>query len=373
MQALSRNETRHGRTVIVALVGMAIALAVALGARPAGAAPGGRRSDQSLPRLQSPPQRPDRHRRLPGRDLHGQPRRPEPQLQIERRTLRPLPRGLGRQPAPAVESRRRRLGQGVLHPRLARRLLGRTDRQSQRRRQRHQPGPRHALPGDLHGQLDDADRDPSLHQRRLPDLPAAGLGPRLQPGIAPLHQIPRLRRQTALALEADEPDGDLLQAVEPDALRLPDRIAERLRPPLGGRPARSHFPALSRVTANAPEGCANRFALIGQVRGVSAKQTDGEAIAASLSEPRAFGVVFERHFGAILRYLRRRLDDRHAEEATAQTFFLAFDSRARFDPGHASARPVALRHRHQRRPPPPPPRGARAAGDRRARRRRALR
>jgi hypothetical protein len=39
MQALSRNETRHGRTVIVALVGMAIALAVVLGARPAGAAP----------------------------------------------------------------------------------------------------------------------------------------------------------------------------------------------------------------------------------------------------------------------------------------------------------------------------------------------
>src|SRR6202042_3772735 len=39
MQALSRNQTRHGRTVIVALLGMAIALAVALGARPAGAAP----------------------------------------------------------------------------------------------------------------------------------------------------------------------------------------------------------------------------------------------------------------------------------------------------------------------------------------------
>jgi hypothetical protein len=39
MQALSRNEPRHGRTVIVALVGMVVALAVALGARPAGAAP----------------------------------------------------------------------------------------------------------------------------------------------------------------------------------------------------------------------------------------------------------------------------------------------------------------------------------------------
>jgi hypothetical protein len=39
MQALSRNETRHGRTVIVALVGIAVALAVALGANSAGAAP----------------------------------------------------------------------------------------------------------------------------------------------------------------------------------------------------------------------------------------------------------------------------------------------------------------------------------------------
>ncbi|HVW47237.1 MAG TPA: RNA polymerase sigma factor [Solirubrobacterales bacterium] len=86
---------------------------------------------------------------------------------------------------------------------------------------------------------------------------------------------------------------------------------------------------------------------------MSTKQTDGEAIAASLSEPRAFGVVFERHFGAILRYLRRRLDDRHAEEAAAQTFFVAFDARARFDRRQASARPwlfgiatnVARRHR----------------------------
>jgi RNA polymerase sigma factor (sigma-70 family) len=86
---------------------------------------------------------------------------------------------------------------------------------------------------------------------------------------------------------------------------------------------------------------------------VSANRTDGEAIAASLSEPRAFGVVFERHFGTILRYLRRRLDDQRAEEATAQTFFVAFDERGRFDPDRADARPwlfgiatnVARRHR----------------------------
>jgi RNA polymerase sigma factor (sigma-70 family) len=86
---------------------------------------------------------------------------------------------------------------------------------------------------------------------------------------------------------------------------------------------------------------------------VSANRTDGEAIAASLSEPRAFGVVFERHFGTILRYLRRRLDDRAAEEAAAQTFFVAFDERGRFDRERADARPwlfgiatnIARRHR----------------------------
>ena len=92
---------------------------------------------------------------------------------------------------------------------------------------------------------------------------------------------------------------------------------------------------------------------IGQVRVWSANRTDGEAIAASLTEPRAFGVVFERHFGVILRYLRRRLDDQPAEEATAQTFFVAFDERGRFDRERADARPwlfgiatnVARRHR----------------------------
>jgi RNA polymerase sigma factor (sigma-70 family) len=87
---------------------------------------------------------------------------------------------------------------------------------------------------------------------------------------------------------------------------------------------------------------------------VSAKPTDGEAIAASLSEPRAFGVIFERHFPAIHRYLRRRLDDQRADEATAQTFFIAFDERARFDREQRSARPwlfgiaTNVAHRHRR-------------------------
>ncbi len=49
MQALSRNAARHGRTVIVALDGMAIALAVALGARPAGAAPAAAEATNACP------------------------------------------------------------------------------------------------------------------------------------------------------------------------------------------------------------------------------------------------------------------------------------------------------------------------------------
>jgi RNA polymerase sigma factor (sigma-70 family) len=86
---------------------------------------------------------------------------------------------------------------------------------------------------------------------------------------------------------------------------------------------------------------------------MSETQSDSEAIAASLAEPRSFGVIFERHFGAILRYLRRRLDDQPAEEATAQTFLVAFDERGRFDCERADAGPwlfgiatnVARRHR----------------------------
>lgn len=88
---------------------------------------------------------------------------------------------------------------------------------------------------------------------------------------------------------------------------------------------------------------------------MSEAQSDSEAIAASLAEPRAFGIIFERHFGAILRYLRRRLDDQRAEEATAQTFLVAFDERARFDRERVDARPwlfgiatnVARRHRRR--------------------------
>jgi RNA polymerase sigma-70 factor, ECF subfamily len=87
---------------------------------------------------------------------------------------------------------------------------------------------------------------------------------------------------------------------------------------------------------------------------VSTNFTDSEAIGASLAEPRRFGVIFERHFAAIHGYLRRRLDDQRADEVTAQTFFVAFDNRGRFDRRRADARPwlfgiaTNVAHSHRR-------------------------
>jgi RNA polymerase sigma-70 factor (ECF subfamily) len=72
---------------------------------------------------------------------------------------------------------------------------------------------------------------------------------------------------------------------------------------------------------------------------MSAHPIDGEAIAASLADPPAFGVIFERHFGVIHGYLRRRLDRQLADELASQTFLVAFDRREHFDPRRLDSRP----------------------------------
>lgn len=72
---------------------------------------------------------------------------------------------------------------------------------------------------------------------------------------------------------------------------------------------------------------------------MSEQPIDGEAITASLADPRAFGVIFERHFSAIHGYLRRRLDRQLADELASQTFLVAFDRRSNFDPGRSDSRP----------------------------------
>jgi RNA polymerase sigma-70 factor (ECF subfamily) len=72
----------------------------------------------------------------------------------------------------------------------------------------------------------------------------------------------------------------------------------------------------------------------------SVEPTDAEVIAASLTHEARFGEVFERHFAAIDRYLARRIGAALADDLAAETFVVAFRSRARFDPAASSdARP----------------------------------
>jgi RNA polymerase sigma-70 factor (ECF subfamily) len=65
---------------------------------------------------------------------------------------------------------------------------------------------------------------------------------------------------------------------------------------------------------------------------------DASAIARSLTDPREFAVIFERHFDEIHRYLRRR-HPRDADELAADVFVAAFDGRARYRAMGDSARP----------------------------------
>jgi RNA polymerase sigma-70 factor (ECF subfamily) len=72
---------------------------------------------------------------------------------------------------------------------------------------------------------------------------------------------------------------------------------------------------------------------------MSDSRNDGDVIAGSIDRPRSFAVIFERHFWTIHDYLRRRLDRQLADELASQTFLIAFDRRASFDPRRVSSRP----------------------------------
>jgi RNA polymerase sigma factor (sigma-70 family) len=56
--------------------------------------------------------------------------------------------------------------------------------------------------------------------------------------------------------------------------------------------------------------------------------SDTDCVARSLSEPNAFELIFERHFGSVHRYLHRRAGRDLADELAAETFVLAFERRA---------------------------------------------
>ena len=63
---------------------------------------------------------------------------------------------------------------------------------------------------------------------------------------------------------------------------------------------------------------------------MEAAHSDSECIARSLSEPKVFEEIFDRHFRAVHVYLHRRAGRDVADELAAETFAIAFSRRAGF-------------------------------------------
>jgi RNA polymerase sigma factor (sigma-70 family) len=72
---------------------------------------------------------------------------------------------------------------------------------------------------------------------------------------------------------------------------------------------------------------------------VAEARSDAELLARGGDEPELFGVLFDRHFATIHRYLERRIGAEGADELAGDVFRIAFEQRARFRPLHESALP----------------------------------
>jgi RNA polymerase sigma factor (sigma-70 family) len=72
---------------------------------------------------------------------------------------------------------------------------------------------------------------------------------------------------------------------------------------------------------------------------VEDQREDAELIAASLTDPAQFELIFDRHYDAIHRYLARRGGRELAEDLTQSVFLAGFEGRRRFRPSEASAAP----------------------------------
>jgi RNA polymerase sigma factor (sigma-70 family) len=68
-------------------------------------------------------------------------------------------------------------------------------------------------------------------------------------------------------------------------------------------------------------------------------RSDAELLARAGTDPELFGVLFDRHFAAIHRYLERRIGADDADELAGEVFRIAFEQRRRFRPLHESALP----------------------------------
>jgi RNA polymerase sigma-70 factor, ECF subfamily len=72
---------------------------------------------------------------------------------------------------------------------------------------------------------------------------------------------------------------------------------------------------------------------------MSDRRSDAEIMARASAQPELFGVVFDRHFTTIHRYLERRVGRDVADDLSGEVFRIAFERRSRFRPDHASALP----------------------------------
>jgi len=88
------------------------------------------------------------------------------------------------------------------------------------------------------------------------------------------------------------------------------------------------------------------------------EEPDSAVIATSLEWPDAFGALFDRHGGVLLRFLMRRVAPADAEGLLGEVFRIAFERRGDFELERASARPwlygiatnvVAKHHRSEAR------------------------
>jgi RNA polymerase sigma factor (sigma-70 family) len=69
------------------------------------------------------------------------------------------------------------------------------------------------------------------------------------------------------------------------------------------------------------------------------EDSDSAVIAASLEDPAAFAVIFDRHAGVIHRFLLRRVEPGEADGLLGEVFRIAFERRSTFDPSRVCARP----------------------------------
>lgn len=65
-------------------------------------------------------------------------------------------------------------------------------------------------------------------------------------------------------------------------------------------------------------------------------------IAQSTQRPAAFAAIYDKHARSVYRYAAQRLGDDAAEDIMSETFLVAFENRASYDPAVSNARPWLL-------------------------------